>query len=90
MYMTNLAAEAAPRSETAADALSLLYAAKSLGQDQAELLFGALVLRSGVTRAELTSNADAVRSAAARTTKRVGGHDPWSDARRAPKCRVGL
>jgi DNA-binding IclR family transcriptional regulator len=55
-----------------------------------ELLFGALVLRSGVTRAELTSYADAVRSAAARTTKRVGGHDPWSDARRAPKCRVGL
>lgn len=43
MYMTNLAAEAAPRSETAADILPLLYAGVPLGQDQAETLFGALV-----------------------------------------------
>jgi len=43
MYMTNLAAEAAPRSETEADILSLLYAGTPLGQEQAEILFGALV-----------------------------------------------
>src|SRR4051794_26492489 len=43
MYMTNLAVEAAPRTETAADALSLLYAGLPLSQAQAERLFGALV-----------------------------------------------
>jgi anthranilate phosphoribosyltransferase len=43
MYMTNLAVEAAPRSESAADALSLLYAGLPLSQAQAETLFGALV-----------------------------------------------
>lgn len=43
MYMTNLAAEAAPRTETAADALALLYAGAPLREDQAELLFAALV-----------------------------------------------
>jgi DNA-binding IclR family transcriptional regulator len=55
-----------------------------------ELLFGALVLRSGVTRGELTSYAEAVSAAAARTTARVGGRDPWRGVRRVPKCRVGL
>jgi len=43
MYMTNLAVQADPRSETPADALALLYAGTPLGRDQAELLFGALV-----------------------------------------------
>lgn len=61
------------------------------GDGLPELLFGALVLRSGVTRAELTSYGDAVRDAAARTTERVGGRDPWAGGgRRVPKCRVGL
>src|SRR6185503_728098 len=43
MYMTNLAVETAPRTESAADILSLLYAGAPLGQDQAESLFAALV-----------------------------------------------
>jgi anthranilate phosphoribosyltransferase len=43
MYMTNLAAPAAPRSETAADALALLYGGQALDAAQAETLFGALV-----------------------------------------------
>ena len=43
MYMTNLAAGAAPRTEDAADALALLYAGAPLDQGQAETLFGALV-----------------------------------------------
>jgi anthranilate phosphoribosyltransferase len=43
MYMTNLAAEAAPRSETAADILPLLYSGKPLAEAQAEHLFEALV-----------------------------------------------
>ena len=43
MYMTNLAAEAAPRRESEADLLALLYAGTPLDQAEAELLFGALV-----------------------------------------------
>jgi hypothetical protein len=43
MYMTNLAAEAAPRQEGEADILPLLYAGAPLDRDQAETLFGALV-----------------------------------------------
>jgi anthranilate phosphoribosyltransferase len=43
MYMTNLAAEAAPQRESEADILPLLYAGAPLERDQAELLFGALV-----------------------------------------------
>jgi len=54
-----------------------------------ELLFGALVLRDDVTRAELTSYGEAVKAAAARTTALAGGRDPWSGRSRPPKCRVG-
>ena len=43
MYMTNLAAEAAPRRESEADILASLYAGAPLGQAEAETLFGALV-----------------------------------------------
>ena len=43
MYMTNLTAEAPSRSETALGILPLLYAGAQLRQDQAELLFAALV-----------------------------------------------
>lgn len=43
MYMTKFAAGAAPRSETTADILALLYAGAPLGRDRAETLFAALV-----------------------------------------------
>lgn len=54
-----------------------------------DLLFGGLVLRDDVTRDELVAYGEAVKDAAARTTALAGGHDPWADVRRTPKCRVG-
>ena len=43
MYMTNLAAEAAPRRDSEAEILAQLYGGTPLGQTEAESLFGALV-----------------------------------------------
>jgi hypothetical protein len=54
-----------------------------------DLLLGLLVFRSHVSSEELAAYGEAVREAAARVTKQVGGHSPW-DGQRAPKCRVGL
>jgi len=43
MYMTNLAAEAAPRRDSEAEILAQLYGGTPLGQTEAESVFGALV-----------------------------------------------
>jgi DNA-binding IclR family transcriptional regulator len=62
----------------------------SFDQDgRPDLLLGLLVFRSNLSSEELAAYGRAVREAAARVTKQVGGRAPW-DAQRAPKCKVGL
>lgn len=54
-----------------------------------DLLLGLLVFRTDVSSEELAAYGDAVREAAVRVTKQVGGRSPW-DGHRAPKCKVGM